>query len=393
MVKCGASQNTAHHILAINLARKFLGVFNLKNHQALKCIMVMVLVLLNVSIASAQDGPKPEPTDTKVESNRVKFAAIPVINYDPAYKWNFAALVNAFFKVSVTDTISPLSMAGGMVGYTTNKSSYWALYARLYLDEDNWRTTMAYGDASINFQFFEESINSFINFNSVHDLFLASFQRRVYNRWYLGSRYLNKKTLTEYEIEEEAGDPERQNLNNLGILVTHDKRDFIYNPYHGDYMNFKALLYRDAWGSDFVFDQYEFDFTNFFFIDDQRVIAAKFAAFIASGDVPFEGQYVVGREDIRGYTNGKHRANQVYSLQGEYRWNFYKKWGVVGFAGIATAVDDPSEITWSGILPGVGTGIRYMAIPSEKINIGIDIAFGKDDWGLYFRIGEVFGDK
>jgi outer membrane protein assembly factor BamA len=364
-----------------------------KNQEAIKWILVMVLVLFTVSTAQAQDETDTEPTAEKEESSRVKFAAIPVINYDPAYKWNFAALANAFFKVSVADTISPLSMAGGMVGYTTNKSWYWALYTRMYLDEDNWRTTLAYGDASINFQFFEESINSFINFNSVHDFFLASFQRRVYKRWYLGSRFLSKKTLTEYEIDEEVGDPEKHNLNNLGILVSHDKRDFIYNPYHGDYMNFKAILYRDAWGADYVFDQYEFDFTNFFFIDDHRVIAAKFAAFIASGDVPFEGKYVVGREDIRGYTNGKHRANQVYSLQGEYRWNFYKKWGAVGFAGIATAVDDVSEINWSGLLPGAGVGLRYMAIPSEKINVGIDIALGQDDWGLYFRIGEVFGDK
>ncbi|MCK4560926.1 MAG: hypothetical protein KAV45_14180 [Calditrichia bacterium] len=49
--------------------------------------------------------------------------------------------------------------------------------------------------------------------------------------------------------------------------------------------------------------------------------------------------------------------------------------------------------SFQGLLPGAGVGLRYMAIPSEKINIGIDIAKGIDDWGLYFRIGETFGDK
>jgi len=106
-----------------------------------------------------------------------------------------------------------------------------------------------------------------------------------------------------------------------------------------------------------------------------------------------EGQFVVGRDDIRGYTNGKHRANQVYDIQAEYRWNFYKKWGAVAFGGIATAVDKPNEITWDGILPAAGVGIRYKAVPTEDINIGIDVAVGKDDWGIYFRIGEAFGDK
>jgi len=48
-------------------------------------------------------------------------------------------------------------------------------------------------------------------------------------------------------------------------------------------------------------------------------------------------------------------------------------------------------LSFSGLLPGAGAGIRFMAIESEKINIGIDVAVGKDDWGLYFRIGEAFG--
>jgi outer membrane protein assembly factor BamA len=182
-------------------------------------------------------------------------------------------------------------------------------------------------------------------------------------------------------------------MNNLGLVISHDNRDFIYNPHHGDYLNLKTSHYGDAFGSDYKFNNFDFDFTKFFNIDTTSVIAGRFSAFIATGDVPFEGQHVVKSDDIRGYTNGKHRANQVYTLQTEYRWNFYKKWGMVGFFGIATAVDSPSKISLRGLLPGGGVGLRYMVIPSEKINIGIDVAAGKDDWGLYFRIGETFGDK
>ncbi len=29
-------------------------------------------------------------------------------------------------------------------------------------------------------------------------------------------------------------------------------------------------------------------------------------------------------------------------------------------------------------------------IPSRNINVGIDGALGKEDWGIYFRIGEAF---
>ncbi len=37
-----------------------------------------------------------------------------------------------------------------------------------------------------------------------------------------------------------------------------------------------------------------------------------------------------------------------------------------------------------------GAGLRFKRIPSRNINIGIDGALGKNDWGIYFRIGEAF---
>ena len=256
------------------------------------------------------------------------------------------------------------------------------------MDEDNYRITLAFGDISINFQYYDQVGASFIGFNTLYNALLVEAQRRVYKRWYLGLRFVALKTKTAHEIE--GHDPISTNMNHLGFVISHDTRDFIYNPYHGDYLNLKTGYYRESLGSDYTFDQYEFDFTKFFNIDTSRVLVGRFAAFIATGDVPFEGQYIVGNDDIRGYTDGKHRGEQVYALQAAYRWNIYKKWGMVGFLGVATAVDSPSEIAFNDLLPGVGFGIRYMMIPSEKINVGIDVAFGKNDWGVYFRIGEAF---
>ena len=112
---------------------------------------------------------------------------------------------------------------------------------------------------------------------------------------------------------------------------------------------------------------------------------------IAAGDVPFEGQTVVGGEDIRGHSQGQYRNDQVYALQAEYRWNFYKRWGMVAFAGVASAVAKLSDIPDNAILPGVGAGLRFKMLPSEKINIGIDGGVGKDDYSITFRIGEAFG--
>ncbi len=160
------------------------------------------------------------------------------------------------------------------------------------------------------------------------------------------------------------------------------------------FLNFKNQFYRNWVGSDYEFVRYIVTYNQFFRLaktNDKHVLAARATFNIATGNVPFEGQTVVGGDDIRGYSQGKYRNNQVYTLQAEYRWNFYRKWGLVAFAGIASAVAKFADIPDSPILPGVGAGLRFKMLPSEKINIGVDVAVGKDDYSLTFRIGEAFG--
>ena len=71
-------------------------------------------------------------------------------------------------------------------------------------------------------------------------------------------------------------------------------------------------------------------------------------------------------------------------------WNFAGRWGLVGFLGFATVFESINEEDDGRILPGVGTGIRFTAFTDNNMTVGIDIATGDGDWGLYFRIGEAF---
>jgi hypothetical protein len=58
---------------------------------------------------------------------------------------------------------------------------------------------------------------------------------------------------------------------------------------------------------------------------------------------------------------------------------------------VLTAIESFFNLDKAPFLPGGGVGIRYMAIPKERINVGMDFVLGKDDWGIYFWIGESFG--
>jgi hypothetical protein len=72
-------------------------------------------------------------------------------------------------------------------------------------------------------------------------------------------------------------------------------------------------------------------------------------------------------------------------------FGFKRRFGTVGFFGVLTAIESFSNLDKAPFLPGGGVGIRYMAIPKERINVGMDFVPGKDDWGIYFRIRESFG--
>src|SRR6185369_2246262 len=215
-------------------------------------------------------------------------------------------------------------------------------------------------------------------------------------RIYFGPTTTLMKSTTTFGFPGASGEDSvhRADLNDIGFVITNDTRDHVQYPTRGMFLNFKNQFYRDWIGSGYNFERYLVTYNQFFKLrkeTEKKILAIRASFNIASGNVPFEGQTVVGGDDIRGYSQGKYRNNQVYTLQAEYRWNFYKRWGMVAFAGVASAVAKISDIPKSDILPGVGAGFRFRMLPAEKINIGVDYGVGKDDYSITFRIGEAFG--
>jgi len=161
-------------------------------------------------------------------------------------------------------------------------------------------------------------------------------------------------------------------------------------PLKGFNGKFNTTSFLESLGSSSNYTNITLEYNRYFKQGKRNTLLVRAYGQAAIGDVPFAGQNVVGRDDLRGYSNGKYRANQVYDVQTEYRHWFAEKWGYVAFGGLATALNNPNEISLNNTLPAVGAGVRFMAIPKSRITVGMDVAAGKDDWGVYFRIGEAF---
>ena len=59
-------------------------------------------------------------------------------------------------------------------------------------------------------------------------------------------------------------------------------------------------------------------------------------------------------------------------------------------AAVATIFEAINEDDDGKLLPGVGAGLRFTVDTETHMNVGMDIAVGLEDWGIYFRFGEAF---
>lgn len=314
----------------------------------------------------------------------------------------------AYYKASSKDSISPSSSTMIMGMYSTSKTFMAFALQQLYLKEDRWRIKFAIGLGNIYFQYYQglpeiggaygqvEEDGVWINFETVSKFMVLDAKRRVFKDFYVGALFTANWANTEYDfIDPSTGENIITNANmiSLGYSLLYDSRDHVNLSTKGFFIHFKNSYVREAFGSSSNFDKIELAANYFWDIkkNAKSILVSRIYTDIAYGDVPFQGENVVGRDDLRGYSEGRYRGNQVYAIQAELRQNIYKRFGMIGFLGFGTATEKFTEIPNSVFLPSAGLGVRYLMIPKEKINIGIDVGVGKDDWSLAFRIGETFG--
>lgn len=355
-------------------------------------VALLIIVLLFTSLITFGQGAGGGSNIGRIEED-FKFLPIPYVNYNRSIGFQIGAVPMVQFNPVSKDTLSPSSIAGLFGMYSTNKTYFFMGFAKLYFDKDNWRFTTAGGTGSVNFQFYlDNPVDSWVPYNTKIDLFFIEAQRRVYKKIYLGLSYIYIKFDTETEITEGVF---TNKLNGLGLKVSMDYRKNIYYPRENFHNNLKYFTYPEFMGNEAESSKLEIDHNHFFPArNGQDIIAARIFAGFGLGDLSFNQQFIVGRgDDLRGYTQGEYRGNYMTAIQGEYRWNLENtKFGFVGFFGLATVFEAINDNHNGQILPGIGAGFRYTISEETHMNVGMDIAAGKDDWGLYFRIGESFNN-
>lgn len=353
-----------------------------------KLILIFIFFFLQTSLF-AFSGLASESEEKSDTTKKVSFVPIPYLNYNRTGGFEFGAIPMAMYKINALDTISPPSMSGMVGMYSTEKNWVGIAFQRLYFKQDTWRAVVAGGFSYTGFQFFIDEVGATpINYNTAANFFVLKLQRKLYKRLYGGLIYVYATTDTRLgELEQSKS----STFQSIGSVFSWDSRSNVYYPMNGVNTNLKWTSAAEFLGNEFVSNRIEIDHSHFLEMSNKRdVFGLRLKGGFGLGDVAFEQQFVVGEVDIRGYTQGRYRGENIATLQGEYRLNFKDKFGLVGFGGIATVWQSVNEEDNGVILPGIGAGFRYTVFPKNHMNVGIEGAVGKDDWGIYFRIGEAF---
>lgn len=348
-----------------------------------KTICLALCGLMALPAAKAQNA------DSLKHKKSFGIAGVPNITYDRSRGVGFGASAVMMLPLDKAHPATPPSQFTLTGSYTTKKDWMAFGFGRLFLSNDRYRLAAGGGYFNSNFQTFVDLGDEQIEapYDSYGGILFLAPSVRVYDHLYVGLGLQYFKSHLVFDDPFEAGDSDSYQ-NSIGANVMYDSKDNQSYPTKG---LMAMVIYKSfpGWiGNDSTFNKLSVFVNDYYSLRKNMVLASRLSVDAALGnDVPFIAQSYVGNKDIRGYTKGEWRGNQSYALQSELRWNFYKKFGAVGFFGLAMT-HSPGDT--SPVLPGGGVGLRYRILPKFKMNIGADAAMGRDDWGVYFRIGEAF---
>ena len=186
------------------------------------------------------------------------------------------------------------------------------------------------------------------------------------------------------------GLPEFRRDSNVGGLtpsVTYDSRDNIFTPTRGTYLEASMGLFSAALGGDDEFQRARFIAMQFIPLHPKLSLGLRAEAAASFGGAPF---YLRPFISLCGAPIMRYQGEEIAQIEGEIRWQFWKRFSVVGFVGTGAAWNDLERFQSTQTAVTGGTGFRYEIAREYGIHMGLDVAFGPDNAAVYVQVGSAW---
>jgi hypothetical protein len=284
-------------------------------------------------------------------------------------------------------------IAGVGGGYTQNGTWFaGGGYAGFWKDDKiRYRGVLGYGD--INLKYYGKGgdylANNPIDFSIKSLFFLQQALFRIRDsRFMLGGKYYFGKTrVSAFEESNIPGvNPRDFDLVSSGVGVIGEYENFnnILSPSKGLRIQLDYSQSLEFLGSDRNFGKLTFFTLGYIPLTNKWNSGFRFESILASENTPF---YSMPYINLRGVPVLRYQGQLTALAETEQFVTVYKRWSVVGFAGLGSTVSSVDEMNFTPSVWNAGGGFRYLIARMLGLQMGMDIARGPEDWAFYIVFG------
>ena len=344
------------------------------------------------------------PLSDTISEGKTGVFVLPLLYFTPDTRWAAGAAGVYYFKVppSASNPIHPrVSYIQFLADYTQNKQlDTWASW-HVFTQDENY---LLKGD--LRYRDFPDRFYGLGNTSAISQNELYSYQlfvlkslqlKKIKPGLFLGFDY---ELRHEYNFKLAANGQLASGVltgsnggfgSALGLVSILDTRDNIINPYSGRYAEFSTYFFSPLLKSSFSFQTINATYQQYWRLKPKHILAWQTKARLSFGEVPFLDLSTLGNDDIlRGYPKNRFRDQHFFATQLEYRFPLFWRFGAVAFAGAGDVFGPSSSLSASNLKYSIGTGLRFVVDPAERLNIRLDYGYGREGGYFYFVVGESF---
>ncbi len=336
------------------------------------------------------------------------FVPVPIIITEPALGGFGIGLAPVFLKKRkplITEgksTPLPPDITAAAAAYTLNKTWFVGGGRSASIPKYRLRYKIGAAYANVNLSFYRTISNQgekeFL-FNGKVIPVYGYLAKQFHNpAWLIGIQYLfvnvklkmaNGDSVPDFVKDKEIN----SNISEIGIVGEYDKRDNIFTPDHGIKIHAHLNFSEEFLGSD-----YDYQRLNSYMYWYLRLMnkpqtgkhwisGLRFDYQQMFGDAPF---YLLPYISMRGIPAVRYQGKVNLLVETEQRWDFVRRWSLLGFGGLGKAFNDYSEFGDAETIYSYGAGFRYLLARKFKLRMGVDIARGPDNWAYYLVFGSTW---
>lgn len=371
----------------------------------IKWLVLFVILAANINTldAQAKKGTFRDTVDNAIDLSKFLLELhgfLPIISpiTEPAVGYG-AAAVGVYFlpkkpKEGVGFQMPDIAGAGG--GYTQNGTWFaGGGYLGFWKNNSIWyRGVLGYGDINLNYygqggDFLAENP---ISFNLTSSFLLQQILFRIgQSNFMIGGNYVFSKTkVTLFEDDDiDWLDPQEFDLVNSGVTLLTQFETFnnILSPSKGVNVQLFLRSYYEFLGSDTHSQRITLSSVGYLPLKKRWVSGFRFESMLASESTPF---FMLPYINLRGVPAMRYQGEMTLLAETEQYVRAYKRWGLVGFAGYGRSIADLDNWDGGNNVWNAGGGFRYLLARQLGLQMGIDVGFGPEDYGIYIIFGSAW---